>query len=219
VLAGFLVVLLVEAPHQLLEDGTHAVVVQARVLHRAVAVENRLGAQVDVRRQELLDQGAEGVGLGQPRDLVAELEVVEDLLDIGREAVEVGHEIGPELLLAGARAQVAQGKLGGVVEGLTGGLAQGLVLLDDTGTVERGPHVEDGLLGRLQHRVQAAQYGHGEDHVPVLAADVDVAEHVVGDAPDEVGDPVELRLFHSVPGRPQCRPVSLSYAGHRCGTR
>ncbi len=202
VLAGLLVVLLVEAPHQLLEDGTHAVVVQAGVLHGAVAVENRLGAQVDVRREEFLDQGAEGVGLGQPRDLVAELEVIEDLLHIGRETVEVGHEIGLELLLAGARAQVAQGEPRGVVEGLAGGLAQGLVLLDDTGAVECGLHVEDGLLGRLQHRVQAAQYGHGQDHVTVLAADVNVAEHVVGDAPGEVGDPVELRLVHSVPRWP-----------------
>ena len=62
--------------------------------------------------------------------------------------------------------------------------------------VERGLHVEHGLLGRLQHRVEAAQHGHRQDDVAVLAAHVEVAQHVVGDAPDEVGDPVELALFH-----------------------
>ena len=64
------------------------------------------------------------------------------------------------------------------------------------GLVERGLHVEHGLLGRLEHGVEPAQDGHRQDHVAVLAADVEVAQHVVGDAPDEVGDPVQLALFH-----------------------
>jgi hypothetical protein len=80
------------------------VVVEAGVLDRAVAVQDRVGAQVDVGREELLDQRAERVGLREPRDLVAELEVLEDVLDVGREAVEVGLEVGLELLLAGAGA-------------------------------------------------------------------------------------------------------------------
>ena len=45
--------------------------------------------QVDFGRGELLDQRAQGVGLGEARDLVAELEVLEDVLDAGGEAVEV----------------------------------------------------------------------------------------------------------------------------------
>ena len=48
-------------------------------------------------------------------------------------------------------------------------------------------------------RVEAAQHGHRQDHVAVLAADVEVAQHIVGDAPDEVGDPVQLTLFHVTP--------------------
>ena len=86
--------------------------------------------------EELLDQRAEGVGLRQARDLVAELEVVEDLLHVGREAVEVGLEVGPQLLLAGAGAQVAQRELRGVVEGLPGRLAQRGVLVGDARLVE-----------------------------------------------------------------------------------
>ena len=137
VLARLLVVLLVEAAHQLLKDGAHGVVVQAGVLDRAVAVQHRLGAEVDGGVEELFDQRAQRIGLGQPRDLVAELEVLEDILHVGRKAVEVGFKVGPELLLAGARPQVAQREVGGVVEGLSRRLAQGLVLVDDPGLVEQ----------------------------------------------------------------------------------
>ena len=63
--------------------------------------------------------------------------------------------------------------------------------------VEGRLHVEDGLLSVLQHGIQAAQDGHGEDDVSVLAPDVEVAQDVVGDAPDVVGDPIESALFHS----------------------
>ena len=46
---ALLVVLLVEAPDQFLEDGSHAVVVEAGVPDRAVGVHHRIGTQVDVR--------------------------------------------------------------------------------------------------------------------------------------------------------------------------
>ena len=39
---------------------------------------------------------------------------------------------------------------------------------------------------------EAAEDGHWEDDVAVLAADVDIAEDLVRDAPDVVGDPVEV---------------------------
>ena len=58
VLASLLVVLLVEAPHQLLEDRPHPVVIQAGLFDRPVAMEDRTGTQVHVRREELLDQRA-----------------------------------------------------------------------------------------------------------------------------------------------------------------
>ncbi len=90
VLAGLLVVLLVELADQLLEDRAHRVVVDAR------------RREVDLGVEELVDQRADGVGLGERRELVAELEVLEDVLDVGREAVEVVLEVGEELLLAAA---------------------------------------------------------------------------------------------------------------------
>ena len=97
-----LVVLLVEAADQLLEDRAHPVVVKAGMLDGAVRVQYRVGTQVDLGIKELLDEAPERVGLREARDLVAELEFLKDVLDVWREAVEVGLEVGLELLLAGS---------------------------------------------------------------------------------------------------------------------
>ena len=83
---------------------------------------------------------------------------------------------------------------------MTRNLAKGRVLVRDLRLIERDLHVEYGLFCRLEHRIQAAQHGHWQDHIAVLAADIEVAEHVVGNAPDEISDPVELTLFHAAPG-------------------
>ena len=70
--------------------------------------------------------------------------------------------------------------------------------------------IADVLLGALEHCVEAAKHDHRQDDVAVLATDVQVPEHVVGDAPDEVGDPAELGALHFRPpvGRPR-RTCSL----------
>ena len=70
VFARFFVVLLVELAHQLLEDRTHRVVVDAR------------WGEVDLRIKELADERANRIVLGQCLQLVAELEVVEDVLNV-----------------------------------------------------------------------------------------------------------------------------------------
>ena len=128
--------------------------------------------------------------------LVAELEVLEDVLDVGREAVEVVLEVGEQLLLAAAGLEVAQGELRGVVEGLARGVAERGALLGDARLVEHLLGVEHLLLGRLEHRVHAPDDAHRQDHVRVLAALEEVAQHVVGDAPDEGDDLVVGGLVH-----------------------
>ena len=157
---------------------------------------HRLGAQVDLRRGELLDQRAERVRPGEAWNLVAELETVEDVLHVGRKPVQPCVEIRPELLRIGAGAQVAQGKGRGIVEGLPRRLAERRVLLHDFRRVERRLHVENSLLAVLQHCIQPAQHGHRQDHVAVFAAHIKVAQHVVRDAPDIVRNPVQVVVGH-----------------------
>ncbi len=98
-LAGFLVVLLVEAAHELLEDRAHRVVVESG------------RGEVDRRIEELLDQRSDRIGSRQARDLVAELVRVEDLLHVGRDPVEISLEVEPQLLLARPGAEAAQREL------------------------------------------------------------------------------------------------------------
>jgi hypothetical protein len=62
--------------------------------------------------EEFLDQCAQGVRLGEAGTLIAELEILQDLLHVGGEAVEIGFEIGAEPLLAGEGTQVAQSEFG-----------------------------------------------------------------------------------------------------------
>jgi len=126
-------------------------------------------------------------------------------VNVRREPVEIGHEVVSELLLARPRLQVRELEGRGVVKILAGGLAQCLVLIDDLRGIQPGLHLQDGRLGRLQHRVEAAQDGHRQDHVAILAANIKVAQDVVGDPPDEVGDPVQIAVRHRRPLRSPVR--------------
>jgi hypothetical protein len=92
--------------------------------------------------------------------------------------------------------KIPEGEGRGVVEGLAGGLPERLVLVDDLRLVEGYLQVQDGLFGRLQDRVEAPQDRHRQDDVAVLAPDVQIAEHIVRDPPDEIGDPGQRRLVH-----------------------
>jgi hypothetical protein len=183
VLPGFFIVLFVEAPHQLLKDRAHGVVVEARLSNRSVAVEDGNGLRFTAgSRNFSMSVPAHRLSKGAEPD--CGIQIIEDVLYIGREAVEVGLEVGPEL--ACARFEVAQVELGGVVEGLTGCLAQREVLARDARLIQGRLHVERGLLGRLKHGVEPAQDGHGQEHITVFAANVKITQHIVCNVPDKI---------------------------------
>lgn len=100
-----------------------------------------------------------------------------------------------QLRLAGRRLKVTEGKGRGVVEYLAGGLPQERVAVGNPGLVEAFFRPEDRPLGRFQHRIQPAEHRHREDHIAVFAADVEIAEHIVGNAPDKVCKPVEVAII------------------------
>ena len=99
VLPGLLVVLLVETSDQVLEYRPHGVVVQPWEPHRPVDVQDRFRAQVDLEGEEPGHYVAQHVSFGEAAYLVAELELVEDVLDVWGEPVQVGVEVVPKLLL------------------------------------------------------------------------------------------------------------------------
>ena len=63
-----------------------------------------------------------------------------------------------------------------------------MILVRDAGGVQLGLHVENRVLGRFQNCVETAYDRHGQDDVAVLPPDIDIAQHVVRDAPDEAAD-------------------------------
>ena len=163
VFAGFGVIFFIELAHQVFKDGAHGMIIQTG------QIADWAGTEVDVFVQKLLDQLAEAIGFGEFGDLIPELEVFDDVLDVGRKAVEVSQKVVFEGLPGLSGLQVTEGKGGGVVERLFGCRAQGSVLIGDFCPIECGFHVEDVLLGRLQHGIEAPQHGHGQDDVAIFA--------------------------------------------------
>ena len=108
VLTGLLVVLLVEAAYQVLEDGSHGMVVQPWESHRAVRVQCRVGTEIYLGGEEPVHDATQDVPVGEAAYLVAELELVQDVLDVGGEAVQVGVEVIPKLLLGCPGGQVLE---------------------------------------------------------------------------------------------------------------
>ena len=139
-------------------------------------------------------------------DLIAELELVQNLLNIRGEAIEISLEVRLQLLPARAGCEVSQAELRGVVERFPGGLAQRGVLIGNASLVELRLHCEHGVLGRLQHRIKTPNHRHRQNDIPILSPDIDVAQDIVGDVPDEIAD-VQFT---------QCPPPELSCAACFC---
>ncbi len=91
------------------------------------------------------------------------------------------------------------------------------------GTVNREFHFQHGLFGWLQHGVETSQERHAQDHVAVLAADINVSQYVVRDVPDEIAAvmrtarravtvlaPIPNRIAAN--GRPSCPAWQLDRA-------
>src|SRR5918999_1677006 len=139
---------------------------------------------------------AKDVVCHQPGYLVAEFELVENHLDIRGETVQVGLEIHLELLLFGSGFEVAECEWRGIVESLSRGITKGHVLVDVAYLVKLLFLREDCFFSRLQHSVETTDDGHRQNNVTVLATNIDIAQDVIGDAPDKIGDPIELCTIH-----------------------
>ena len=148
------------------------------------------------RIKELVNQRADRVRFGKCGQLIAEFEVLDDVLDVGRKAVEVVFKIGEQLLLTAAGLQVTQSKLRGVVECLSGGVAQRCSLFRDARLVKHLLCIQHILFGRLQHGIHAPDHTHRKDHVWVFATFEEIAKNIISNAPDKRDDFVVRCLIH-----------------------
>src|SRR6266542_3694047 len=106
------------------------------MFHGAVGIQDWTWAEIDFGIKKLADQRAEGIRLGERGELVAEFEILKDVLNVLREAVQVVLEIGEQLLLAATGFEIAKGKLGSVVERLARGRRESGALFGDARLVE-----------------------------------------------------------------------------------
>ena len=173
VIARLLIRLLVEAHDEVLEEVAH------------LDVADPVRVQVDPGHR--LDDGIEAVARIELLDLVAELELLEDAPCRVGEAVDVGDEIGRDVL---AVAQQLLESVGAdVVEGLLAALPDhagqqaGNGVFRGTGGDQARVFGQHRILGRLQHAIEAAQHDHRQHDQPVLRRAVRPAQ-AVGDLPD-----------------------------------
>ena len=112
VLSSFLVVVFVEAPDQLLKYCTHAMIVQGWMLENLfiLILVNRIWRQVYIRGDELLDYSTKNVSIDHCGYLAAELELLQDVLDIRGEPIKISFEISFQRLLLRSAGKILQKK-------------------------------------------------------------------------------------------------------------
>jgi hypothetical protein len=186
------------------------------MLYRTVPVVNRVGTEINSRVEENSDETTKGVRLREARNLVPELEIVEDFLHIGRETIKIGNKVITEVLRVRAGLEVPQRERGDIVKPKVRGLAKRRPLVGDARLVERRLHLHHRGLGFLRDRIQAAQHGHGKDDVAVFSANVKVAQHVVRNVPNEIRYPTRSQLVIGLSFVPLSRHASAALAIDGC---
>ena len=122
------------------------------------------------------------------------VELGEDFLHVGRKAVQIRNEVIAQALACCAGLELGQREFRDVVEGLACRHAQRAVLLGHFVGVQELLALEHRVFRRFEHGIEPPQHGEGQDDVTVFAAHVNVAQAVVSDVPDEVGNPLDLAL-------------------------
>ncbi len=178
VVASGLVGQFVEAADEVLEDEPH------------LLVRHRVRVQVYVA--ELGDDEVEDVRLAHALDLRFELEEIEDVADVLREALDVADEV--LLDVVGVTLQPLEVERRVIVEALAGGIVQMGIEGVTFQSAPLAPLELGQNLGfrRHQHAVEAAEHGHWEHDAFVLRRSVGPAQQV-GDLPDQIREVAMVR--------------------------
>ena len=185
VFAGFLVVLLVELTDQFLKNRTHTMVVQTRMLENGLffILVHWVRTEVDVRRYKFFNDCAEDVCLDHSVDLIAELELLQDLLHIWRETIKICFKVRFQCLLLRTAGKVSQTERRCIAKSLSHHVAQCRPLVIDTCCIQLFLHIQDSLFTVLQKSIQTPDDRHRQDHITVLAAHINITQAVVCDTP------------------------------------
>ena len=198
VFTGFFIIFFVELANKLFKNGAHSVIVQAGMFEnrlRLVFVD-WLWAQVDIRRYEFLYNSTKNIRFNHRRNLIAEFKLGKNLLYIGRKTIQISLEVLLECLLFGTTGQVFQTEWGRITKCLTGNIIEGRPLVINTCCVQLLLHIKDCRLGIFQHCVQTANDCHGQNHVTILATNINVTQAVIGNTPNKAHYLIMYLIVH-----------------------
>ena len=168
-LAGLLVRLLGADPDQLLEDVAHLDVVDP------------IGGEIDARKG--LDDLIEQVLLVHAGDLLVEREPLHDLAHIRRECLDVGAQIGGDVVRRIQQPREIQ--LRQVVERAVSNPFENPANHAFRAASERRLFLENRRLRGRQQAIESAQHRQRQDDLAVLVPLIGAAEQVA-DAPDKI---------------------------------
>lgn len=172
--SGLLVIALGELADQLLKDIAH------------IRGSDALGAHIALRGGKLLQHHKEHLAADHRAHLIGKLEVLDNVLDVVGEALQVVVEVAFQIVRVAE--QPAEGEAAGVVEAVTGGLAEDAIprFAHNAARIQRLCHRNNLVLGGQQRVIKTLEHGHGQNHLPILVR-LEQADQMGGNLPDEVG--------------------------------
>jgi hypothetical protein len=159
-------------------------------------VKDWIGAQVDFGRDKLFNYSTKYISFQHGRDFIPKFKFKKDFLNIRREAVKIGVEIGSEFCLSGTGGKVAEIEERRITKGLTGSRTESGGLIGNFIFVEVLLHFKNLLLGGFKDSVKTADYCHWEYDITVLPPDIYIPKAVIGYTPDEIDDLVVNHGVH-----------------------
>ena len=155
-------------------------------LFGAILIQNRLIAEVDAWIDKFLNEQPKPILLGKTRNLISEMEFVNDFLHILRESIEVVDEVLPELLLIRSGLQVAQCEVRLIHKGLSSYTAERRININsDSVLLELLLCRYHFIMLRFQNRIKTTDDQHRKNNLPVVAHIIYIYKAIVSDSPDK----------------------------------
>jgi len=195
----FLIVFFVEFPDQLFKYIPHPKIGKGGH-HISVRIFLVIGGQVQIRGDEFFQHIQQHILLRHVAYLGFEGKLFNDFFHVGAETGQIVFHIGKQnlLIVGGGVEQFFQGPLASVVKHISCGILKALVIQLSQAHVIflKGYLFQYVFFGGFQKRVQAAQYHHGQYHIPVFTPDINISKAVIGNGPDKGYDLVVYRVIH-----------------------
>ena len=133
---------------------------------------NWLRAQIDIRGSKFLDNRTKNVCIHHRVDLIAELELIQYYLNIGRKAVKVCDKVYLQCLRFCAAGQILQQKWRRIAKSLSCCIAQRRPLVINLGGIQLLFHSQYCRLCFFQHGIKTTDNRHRKNNITIFATHI-----------------------------------------------